>query len=1090
MKRPSIHSRLCGFRTALLIAVASPFFGAVISPVMAEDIVWDFGAAAGTALPVSQPANCAVSVITQGNNNGTTAMLSTGLATSAAYPGASQGNNAQMATRTGAYNPALSGYFECTLTPAATYRVTVTDVAFGTRRTGTGPVNYSIRTSADSYAAAVATGALPAASTWGYVASPVLGVVSTTPLIIRIYGVDGTGSATVNTAVWRIDDLKLSVIVAQEGAPSPTITDVTPLSGPVGTAVTITGTNFTASPVVRFHGTLAAGSTVNPEGTSISATVPVGTSTGSGPVTVTTNGGAVSSPQPFDVLPQPALTVLVNPNSFAENAANPAGAGTVSIPGPLGAPLTVTLTSSDTTAATVNASVEIPAGDLSAPFSVNAVPNPASFANATSTITANAAGHDPGTFAVTVQNIDAVPTTVVINKFLNVGDAGLGDIVELLVTGTGTAGSSTDMRRMLLKDHSSSMDSDGGGRYRFNNIAFFNAVKAGTLIVITDSASTADIDPSDFVLRIGLLDTTYFTREGTTTFNIANPEMIMIKAQDAPADGGTSAVHSLAGGAAGTQFTNAPPKKLLATGASATGTGVVANNSTSSLDDYHGTDATGGVLAAAMSFGLPNNNANNTFIRALRGETSLNGAGQASITNGEAVSPFSGKNFFSANTPAQTVSISLISNAGPGALTSVKVTVPAAFSAPDFGSVSVTGTGAGSPIIGISGREITIAGTAITLTDGAVISIAGLTSPNPSAVTDDGRYAFTIQTAGEAGTLTAIASHPVALVSIPVANLRDVDVNGIALDSGKTVAISAVCTEENFNTTGTSAFVQDGNFGINVFVPGTDLALIRGQRYAIIGQIIQFNGLTEITPGSAANVIALGPAAEPSPLTVTATDLLANAEAYEGRLIKVAALSYVSGTWGAGQTVAAADAAANPLDVRIQSGSSATSLPSWPVTITGIFGQFDTLDPRTGGYQIMPRRDSDVESLGGGPGYDGWAAAYPGIGAPEDDADLDGSINLMEYATGSIPNNSRSLPQSVQTLLGPTLTVTWAKGATAAVDPALAWSIEASTTMTAGSWSTTGVTLDNSLPTAISGDYDTTSGQPKVFFHLKVVRTP
>ena len=1084
---------------AVLLAIAAPF-AAFTSSALAEDIVWDFGAAApGTASPVSQPVNCAAGDVSQGNNNTVPpatapAMLSNGSATGATYPGASQGQNAQVATRTGPYDAAQSGYFEFTLTPAATYRVTLTDISFGTRRTGTGPVNYSIRTSADSYAAPIASGVTPplngTTAVWGLMTNPGLGVVSTAPLAIRIYGVDGVGSATAGQANWRIDDLKVSVIVAQDGAPTPTITDVTPLSGPVGTAVTITGTNFTAAPVVRFHGTVATGATVNPEGTSISATVPSGTSTGTGPVTVTTNGGAASSPQPFDVLPQPALTVLVNPNTFAENAVNPAGAGTVSIPAPLGAPLTVTLTSSDTTAATVIGSVVIPAGDLSAPFAVNAVPNPASYANGTSTITATAAGHDLGTFAVTVTNTDAISTSVVVNKYLNVGDAGLGDTVELLVTGTGTAGSTTDMRRMLLKDHSSSMNNDGGGRYRFNNIAFFSLVKAGTLIVITDNATTADSDPSDFVLRLGLLDTTYFTREGTTSFNIANPEMIMIKAQDAPADGGTGAIHSLAGGVEGAQFTNAPPKKLLAGSGSATGSGVVANNSTSSIDDYHGTGATGSVLAAAMSFGVANNNANNTFIRSLRGETSVNGAGLASVSNGTAASPFTGKNYFPASTPAQTVAVSLISNAGPAAVTSVKISVPAAFGVPSLANVSVTGAGAGSPIIGVSGQDITITGTAITLTDAVVISIAGLASPNPSAVTDDGRYTFTIQTAGDAGTLTAIASQPVALVSIPVANLRDVDANGAALDSGKTVAISAVCTEENFNTTGTSAYVQDGNFGINVFVSGTDLALARGQRYAIIGQIIQFNGLTEITPGSAANVIALGPAAEPAPLTVSIPDLLANAEGYEGRLIKVAALSYVSGTWAAAQTVAAADASANPLDVRIQSGSTATTPPSWPATITGIFGQFDNSDPRTGGYQIMPRSDADVESLGGGSGYDGWAAAYPGIGAPEDDADQDGASNLMEYATGSIPNNSKSLPQSVQTLIDRTLTVTWAKGATAAVDPALTWSIEASTTMTAGSWSTAGVTLDNSLSTAIYGDYDTASGQRKVFFHLKVVRTP
>ena len=175
--------------------------------------------------------------------------------------------------------------------------------------------------------------------------------------------------------------------------------------------------------------------------------------------------------------------------------------------------------------------------------------------------------------------------------------------------------------------------------------------------------------------------------------------------------------------------------------------------------------------------------------------------------------------------------------------------------------------------------------------------------------------------------------------------------------------------------------------------------------------------------------------------------------------------------------------------MRIQTGSTATTEPLWPANITGIFGQSDSTAPVTGGYQILPRTSLDVESLGTGGGYVGWAAAYPGIGAPEDDADGDGVKNLMEYATGSIPNNSASLPQSVQTLIGPTLTATWAKGAAAANDAALTWSIEASTSMAAGTWSTAGVFLDNGA-TAISGDYIITPAGPKAFLRLKVMRTP
>ena len=123
-------------------------------------------------------------------------------------------------------------------------------------------------------------------------------------------------------------------------------------------------------------------------------------------------------------------------------------------------------------------------------------------------------------------------------------------------------------------------------------------------------------------------------------------------------------------------------------------------------------------------------------------------------------------------------------------------------------------------------------------------------------------------------------------------------------------------------------------------------------------------------------------------------------------------------------------------------------------------------------------------------GYDAWAAAYPGIGAPDVDADADGSSNLLEYATGSVPDNAASVPEFLLTRIGPTLTVTWAKGALAAADSSLQYSVEASVTMDAGSWSADGVVNLQNLPSSISADYVIAEGTPKVFLRLKIVRTP
>ncbi len=69
---------------------------------------------------------------------------------------------------------------------------------------------------------------------------------------------------------------------------APTLTSLSPTSGPVGTSVTLTGTSLGGATAVRFNGTAATTFAVV-NGTTITATVPAGAT--SGPVTVTTPSG-------------------------------------------------------------------------------------------------------------------------------------------------------------------------------------------------------------------------------------------------------------------------------------------------------------------------------------------------------------------------------------------------------------------------------------------------------------------------------------------------------------------------------------------------------------------------------------------------------------------------------------------------------------------------------------------------------------------------------------------------------------------------------------------------------------------------------
>src|SRR5207237_4665200 len=164
---------------------------------------------------------------------------------------------------------------------------------------------------------------------------------------------------------------------------------------------------------------------------------------------------------------------------------------------------------------------------------------------------------------------------------------------------------SLDMRGMILKDFSSNMTNDGGGKYQFTTNALWASVPAGTLIVLRNNNSAADVTVGggDFNLDIGLQNTTYFTNAGGT-FDIATTEMVMIKAAGSGAAGVTGSIHALAGGTAGAQFTAAPSPKLRATGTSAGGQFVYANNSTQSLADFDGTDATS--AATGLTFGVGN----------------------------------------------------------------------------------------------------------------------------------------------------------------------------------------------------------------------------------------------------------------------------------------------------------------------------------------------------------------------------------------------------------------------------------------------------------------------------------------------------
>ncbi len=191
---------------------------------------------------------------------------------------------------------------------------------------------------------------------------------------------------TQTSATFNVTGLSMGAVILKASAPirtdgtlaltvipgMPAITGFSPASGQVGTTVTISGSSFhtTASEnLVKFNGVAAA--VTGATGTTLTATVPSGATTG--PITVTTAQGTGTSAQAFTVLnSQPVLA--------------PIGNRTV----PLGATLSFTATATDANNDTVT-------------FAVTPLPLPphAAFDTQTGVFTFTPDGGQVGTFVLT-----------------------------------------------------------------------------------------------------------------------------------------------------------------------------------------------------------------------------------------------------------------------------------------------------------------------------------------------------------------------------------------------------------------------------------------------------------------------------------------------------------------------------------------------------------------------------------------------------------------------------------------------------------------------------------------------------------------
>lgn len=222
----------------------------------------------------------------------------------------------------GATNVSFNGV-AATFNVSADTQITTTVPATAT----TGPI--SVSTSGGSVTSSVPFYLPPRLTT----ITPLTGTVGTSVTLTgtNFTGVTsvtfaGTNSTTVSAPVTNLSATQMTVVVPTNAISglvivttpggviastnnftvTPRVDAFTPLLGPVGTTVTVSGCSFTGATAVRFNGVNAGFSSVTD--TQLVAVVPIGASTG--PLTVVTPDGAGAGPVNFTVTTSPDLTAL------------------------------------------------------------------------------------------------------------------------------------------------------------------------------------------------------------------------------------------------------------------------------------------------------------------------------------------------------------------------------------------------------------------------------------------------------------------------------------------------------------------------------------------------------------------------------------------------------------------------------------------------------------------------------------------------------------------------------------------------------------------------------------------------------------
>ncbi len=180
---------------------------------------------------------------------------------------------------------------------------------------------------------------------------------------------------------------------------------------------------------------------------------------------------------------------------------------------------------------------------------------------------------------------------------------------------------------------------------------------------------------------------------------------------------------------------------------------------------------------------------------------------------------------------------------------------------------------------------------------------------------------------------------------------------------GANVTVTGIVT--NGDELGPIRYIEDGTAGLALYDLTTNLLLsgcVRGDSITVSGTLVDYNGLLELNPTSAAFIHSNNNVL-PTPQNLTPNQI---GEATESELVQIDNVIFNSG--GSLFTVGTHDFTANSESgkIYIRNGHPLENslIPSGPVTLIGISSQYTFFVPANDGYQILPRDSADIINSG------------------------------------------------------------------------------------------------------------------------------